>query len=207
MFQKFKTIDQAFQKVRLISALSVIASALICLWVIYNSYAKSERDQGRIYIMVNGSVFQAVAANERDYIKIDARNHVKDFHELLFNLDPDEKMIRDNMNKAFYLADGSAKKFYDNLKESGYITSLISANIIERVRIDSISLYAENDPYAFQFRCWAKETLTRSSSLTTRSLVTGGYLRKIQRSDDNSHGFMIEQFEVLENRNLETKNR
>jgi hypothetical protein len=39
---------------------------------------------------------------------VEARDHVKTFHQLFIYLDPDNKVILANLAKALYLADGSA---------------------------------------------------------------------------------------------------
>ncbi len=104
-----------------------------------------------------------------------------------------------------YLADGSAKKQYDNLKESGYYSNLISGNISEQIEIDSIDVNV--DAYPFYFRCIAKEKLIRTTSIVTRSLITEGYLRNVERSDNNPHGFLIEKWMILENKDLKIENR
>lgn len=71
--------------------------------------------------------------------------------------------------------------------------------------IDSVQVDISQYPYAFH--CYGKEKLIRSTSIVTRSLITEGYLRSVQRSDNNPHGFLIEKWNILENRDLKTENR
>ena len=54
------------------------------------------------------------------------------FHEDFTFLDPDERVIRTNISRALYLADGSAKRAWENLKENGYYSGIISGNISSR---------------------------------------------------------------------------
>ena len=42
-------------------------------------------------------------------------------------------MIQSNITKALYLADGSAKRQYENLKENGYYSNIISGNISQQI--------------------------------------------------------------------------
>jgi conjugative transposon TraK protein len=114
-------------------------------------------------------------------------------------------VITANITRALYLADASAKKQYDNLKESGYYSNLISGNISQEISIDSIMVNL--DSYPFYFRCMAQEKLIRTTSIVTRSLITEGYLRNVERSDNNSHGFLIERWMILENKDLKIENR
>jgi len=124
---------------------------------------------------------------------------------LFFTLDPDEKVIGDNLNRALYLADGSAKRVYENLRESGYYAGVISGNISQRVTVDSIRLDLAGYPY--YFRCYGQETIMRATSIVTRDLVTEGYLRDVSRSDNNAHGFLIERWTILENRDIKVEQR
>jgi conjugative transposon TraK protein len=130
---------------------------------------------------------------------------VKMFHSYFFTLDPDEKTIETNLSKALYLADASAKKQYDNLKETGYYVGVISGNISQQILIDSVLIDTRAEPYAF--RCYATMEIIRPTSIVTRNLVTQGFLRNVSRSDHNPHGFLIEKWETLENRDLKTEIR
>ena len=114
-------------------------------------------------------------------------------------------MIQQNITRALYLADGSAKRTYDNFKENGYYANIISGNISQQITVDSISLNTYNHPY--YFRCYAVQEITRATSIVLRNLVTEGYLRNVSRSENNSHGFLIEKWNTVENRDLKTITR
>ena len=205
MFSKFKNIDGAFRQIRVVSLGLIAACIVISSYAIYSSFRYAKAAEGRIYVMANGKVLEAVAADRKDNTPVEARDHIKVFHQLFFSLDPDEKVISENMGRAFYLADVSAKRLYDNLKESGFIAGIISGNMSQTVSVDSINLDMGNYPYHFQ--CWATEKIIRATSITTRNLITQGLLRNTSRSDNNAHGFLIEKFEVLDNQDLRVQNR
>jgi hypothetical protein len=57
------------------------------------------------------------------------------------------------------------------------------------------------------FHCYGTIKITRPNSIVTRSLITQGYLRNVSRSDHNPHGFLIERWETLENKDIKTENR
>ena len=183
----------------------VVGAFVLCGYVFFQANALVSRARGRIYILADGKALEAVAGERKDNIPVEARDHVRIFHLLFFTLDPDEKVIGDNLGRALYLADGSAKRVYENLKESGYYASIISGNISERVAIDSIRLDLSGYPY--YFRCFGQETIVRSTSMVTRSLVTEGYLRDVSRSDNNPHGFLIERWVILDNHDLKVEQR
>ena len=203
MYQHFKNIDSAFKHIKLFSYLLISACVLISCFAVYKSYRSSDNFKNHIYVLANGKALEAIASDRRDNIPVELRDHIKTFHQDFFTLDPDDKQIQATVSKALYLADGSAKTAYDNLKEAGYYNNIISGNISQQVQVDSIRLDINQYPYAFT--CYATEKLIRSTLTTTRSLVTQGFLRNVGRSDNNPHGFLIERWETLVNRDEQVK--
>lgn len=205
MFRKAKNIDTAFRQIRMFSILVIISCVIICCYVIYNSYKATTAVESRIYILANGKALEAFISDRKQNIPVEARDHVKMFHQYFFSLDPDEKVIQTNITKALYLADNSAKKVYESLKENNYYAGIISGNVSQQVIIDSVMINVESYPY--YFRCYGTETIIRPSTITTRDLITEGMLRNVLRSDNNPHGFLIEKWTTIENKDLKIENR
>ncbi|MBN9284128.1 MULTISPECIES: conjugative transposon protein TraK [unclassified Flavobacterium] len=205
MFKKMKNIDTAFRHVRSFTIVVIIACAVIVCFALYKSFSLVSNMQGKIYILSNGKALEAFSADRKDNIPVEARDHVKTFHSFFFTLDPDDKAIQANATKALYLADGSAKRIYDDLKETGYYSGLISGNVNQTITVDSVAVNVNDYPYAF--RCYATQNIVRPTSITTRNLITEGALRNVSRSDNNPHGFLIERWNIIENRDLKTENR
>jgi len=164
-----------------------------------------EAAQSRIYILANGKALEAYSSERQDNIPVEARDHVKTFHQLFLTLDPDDKVIQANVSKALYLADASAKKEYDNLKENGYYSNIIAGNISQQIKVDSVVI--NTDEYPYSFLCYATQSLIRTTSIVYRSLITKGFLRNVSRSDNNPHGFLIERWTTVENRDIKIENR
>lgn len=205
MFTQAKNINSAFRHIKWFSAALIICTLLISVFSLYENHQVTCEAQARIFILANGKALEAYGADRKDNIPVEARDHITMFHHYFFALDPDEKVIIANITHALYLADASAKKQYDNLKENGYYSGLISGNISQQIVIDSI--YVNISSYPFYFRCIAQEKLIRTTSVVMRSLVTQGYLRNVERSDNNPHGFLIERWDIIENKDLKTENR
>jgi conjugative transposon TraK protein len=205
MFQQMKNIDSAFRQIRIFSILFLIACTLVSIYVSYKSYQLAAKTGERIYILANGKAREAYSAERKDNIPVEARDHVKMFHHNFFTLDPDDKVIQSNINKSLYLVDASAKQQYDDLKENGYYSNLISGNISQEIEADSISINTENYPYYFQYK--GKQKIIRPTTITTRTLITEGYLRNVSRSDNNPHGFLIEKWRTIENKDISIQNR
>jgi len=205
MFKKMKNIDTAFRHVRAFTMLVIAGCVVTCCFALYRSFSLVSQMQAKIYILANGKALEAYASERRDNIPVEARDHVKTFHHLFFTLDPDEKAIQANITKALYLGDGTVKRAYDDLRENGYYAGLISGNVNQTITVDSVSV--DTGEYPYRFRCHATQRIIRPTSITTRSLLTEGSLRNVSRSDNNPHGFLIERWNTIENRDLKTVGR
>lgn len=198
MFTHFKNIDTAFRHIRLFSIVLILANVCCMCFCIYKSYEIVDQSQNRIHILYNGKVLQALASDRKSNLEVELRDHVKTFHQYFFTLAPDDKAIKATISKALYLADESAKKQFDNLRESGYYNNLISANISQEIEVDSTRLDINQYPYVFT--CYATQKLVRSSSTIIRKLVTQGKVRDIKsQTDSNPHGFLVQDWEILVN--------
>ncbi|MBL4675914.1 MAG: conjugative transposon protein TraK [Mucilaginibacter sp.] len=198
MFTHLRNIESAFQQNKRIVTLVILTSAIISVSAIYFAFAAYRKASAHIYVLANGKALEAISADHKDNIPVEARDHIRMFHHYFFTLDPDEKVINDNISKALYLADESARNQYNNLKEKSYYNNLISGNISQSIAVDSLALNMDTYPYAF--KCYATEKLIRSTSTIYKILVTQGYLRNVSRSDNNPHGFLIERWETIANR-------
>lgn len=198
MFTHLKNIETAFRHVKLFSYFLIAGCTIISCFALYKSYQASDLASRHIYILANGKALEAFAADRKDNIPVEARDHVKMFHHYFFTLDPDDKVISSNIGKALYLADESAKNQYNDLKEKSYYNNLISGNISQQVVVDSVQL--DINQYPFYFKCYATQKLIRATSTINRSLITRGYLRNVARSDNNPHGFLIQHWETVANR-------
>jgi len=198
MFSQFRNIDTAFRHIKTFSVAFLVANVLLIGFGGYLFYKLTSEERSRVYVLSNGKLLEAVSSDKKSNLEVELRYHIKAFHGYFFNLIPDDKAIREEVGKSLYLADESAKKQYDNLRESGYYNNLIAANISQKIQVDSIMLDIDQLPYAFV--CYATQKLIRSSGTSLRRLVTRGFIRDLEKkTDHNSNGFLIEKWEILEN--------
>ncbi len=201
MFKHFKNIDTAFRYIRAFSLLFLLANALVVCFSLYQSKQLVETAQNRVVVLYNGSVVQAVVSQRKANLPVELKDHIQNFHHYFFELSPDEKAIKENMLKALFLADASAARQYDNLKESGFYNNLIAASVVQTLQTDSIQLDTDHYPYAFTY--YGHQRLERSSNTSSRQLITSGRVRNLsERTPDNPHGFLIEDWQVLQNQAL-----
>ncbi|WP_442795985.1 conjugative transposon protein TraK [Pelobium manganitolerans] len=200
MFTKIKNIDTAFQQVRTFTTVIVLCCILLCAYSIYQGFKTAEIARSQVYLIANGQAVKGVISTRTENLGVEIRDHVRTFHELFFTLDPDDKAIQANLSKALYLIDGSGKQVYDGLQEKGYYNGIISGNISQRVKIDSVRVDLEQEPV--KFVCFARQEIQRSSSSVERRLITSGTIREVARTDNNPHGILIENWRILLNKNI-----
>lgn len=206
MIQQLRNIDTAFKHVRLFSAVLILATTMLCGFCMYYSIQKVSEAQQRIYVIADGKAILASASSRKENIAVEARDHIRMFHQYFLSFSPDEKAIEENIRQALYLADESAKQQYDALKEKGFYTSVVSGNVCQLINIDSIILNTSQYPYYFKF--YGKQQVIRSSATVTRNLITEGYLRELsERTSNNPHAFLIEKWFTLDNSILSSTKR
>ncbi|MGB3180478.1 MAG: conjugative transposon protein TraK [Cyclobacteriaceae bacterium] len=205
MFEQLKHIDTAFRHVKRYTLFIILSCVIISGLALYHGYVLTQNAADTIYILHNGKVLEASRDSRRENIPVEARDHVRTFHALFFGLDPDDELIRQQLTKALYLADGSAKQHYDNLKESGYYARMVSGNISQTIDADSIRVDIDTYPYRFTYT--GTQRITRRTSVTVRRLVTRGTLRHTARTDQNPHGLLIEDWVTIQNYTINTLKR
>ncbi|WP_026726966.1 conjugative transposon protein TraK [Flavobacterium denitrificans] len=205
-FKTLRNIENSFRQIRLYAIVFAMLCTAIAGYAVWRSYSFAEQQRQKIYVLDNGkSLMLALAQDASINRPVEAREHVRRFHELFFTLAPDKNAIESNMKRAFNLADKSAFDYYKDLSEKGYYNRIISGNVQQRIEIDSVACNFENYPYAV--RTYAKQFIIRSSNMTKRNLVTSCFLVNSVRSDNNPQGFNIEKFSVVENKDIEVIER
>lgn len=205
-FKSLKNIESSFRKIRLFGIVFLIMCTIIVGYSLWKSYQFAEKQREKIYVLDDGkSLMLALSQDLSQNRPVEAREHVKRFHELFYTLSPDKNAIESNIQRSLFLADKSAFIQYKNLSENGYYNRIISGNINQSVHIDSI--VCDFDRYPYKVLTYARQTIIRESSITERSLITHCQLLNSVRSDNNPHGFILEAFEIQENKDLQVLKR
>lgn len=205
MINRLKQLDTAFLHLKFWTLALVSVCILGSAAVVWTSMQAVREANQEVYLISQDQVIKAFASSRDAVVEVEAKSHLRQFHNLLFTLSPDERLIEAQLEEALYLGDKSVKFHLDNLRETGYFKKMLAANVSQRVFLDSISL--DDSLTDYPFRVYARQEIIRSSSVLYRSLVTAGNLRIIQRTPTNPHGFLIENWEVIENRDLHQKAR
>jgi len=205
-FKSLKNIESSFKQIRLFSIIFLCLCAAITVYAVWSSYNFAEEQRQKIYVLDNGkSLMLALSQDLSQNRPVEAREHVRRFHELFFTLSPDKAAIESNIKRALFLSDRTAFNYYSDLSEKGYYARIISGNINQTIQVDSVICNFEKYPY--QVMTYAKQSIIRESNITQRSLITHCQLLNSVRSDNNPQGFCIEDFEIVENKDLTVTNR
>lgn len=201
MFEKLKNKDKAFYEVRRISMVAIMASALVCIITQAYHYAKVKRLESQINLLEDGKVMQDNIATGKAHITAETIAQIKNFHRYFFYIDPDATHRYNDILRAMYWADDSAKKAFNHQSQQGYYTRLINGNISYRITIDSIRLDLSQSPYGF--RCYFTQNQCKTGNTVTKSLISEGKLRSTSRGEQNLHGFLIENWNIVKNGNFQ----
>lgn len=205
-FKTLRNIESSFKQIRLFTFVFAVLCFGVVGVVVFKSYQFAEEQRQKIYVLDNGKSLMVALSQDMSINRpVEAREHVRRFHELFFTIAPDKNAIESNVKRAFNLADQSAFNYYKDLQEKGYYNRIISGNIQQRIEVDSI--VANFDSYPYDVKTYARQFIIRSSNLTIRNLITNCSLVNSVRSDSNPQGFTVEKFNVLENRDVETVER
>jgi conjugative transposon TraK protein len=205
-FKSLKNIESSFKQIRLFSIIFLGLCAVITSYSIWSSYSFAEAQRQRIYVLDGGkSLMLALSQDLSQNRPVEAKEHVKRFHELFFTLSPDKDAIESNIKRALFLSDKSAFNYYSDLSEKGYYNRIVSGNINQAIQVDSV--ICNFDTYPYKIITYARQMIIRESNVTERSLITRCKLLNSVRSENNPQGFSIEAFEILENKDLKVINR
>lgn len=200
-FKSLKNIETSFRQIRLFTLVFLGLCAVVAVFSVVKSYQFAQRQREKIYVLDQGkSLMLALSQDLSQNRPVEAREHVRRFHELFFTLAPDRAAIESNINRALFLCDKSAYHYSQDLQEKGYYNRVVAATSISRCR--SIRWSATSIPTRTGVTTYARQMIIRESNVTERSLVTRCNLINSVRSDNNPQGFTMERFEIVENRDL-----
>lgn len=205
-FKSLKNIESSFKQLRIFGIVFLCLCAIVAGYSVWSAYDFAEAQRQKIYVLDNGkSLMLALSQDLSQNRPVEAREHVRRFHELFFTLSPDKSAIESNISRALQLSDKSAFNYYKDLSEKGFYNRIISGNINQTIQIDSVA--CNLDVYPYQVVTYARQMIIRESNITERSLITACKLLNSVRSDNNPHGFTIEAFEIRENKDLRVLDR
>ena len=93
-FKSLKNIETSFRQIRLFTLVFACLCAVVTGFALWKSYSFAEAQRQKIYVLDNGkSLMLALSQDVRQNRPVEAREHVRRFHELFFTLSPDKSAI------------------------------------------------------------------------------------------------------------------
>lgn len=193
-----KKLENKIKLVLIITSLFLVGCVVISLGSIFVARGMVADAHKKIYVL-DGTVPILVKQTTMDEtFDVEAKSHVEMFHNLFFSLAPDDKYIDYTIKKAMYLIDESGLAQYNALKEKGFYNNIIGTSTICSIFCDSIKL----DKNKMTFTYYGRQRIERRTSILMRQLVTAGSLRRVPRTENNPHGFIIFSWRTLVNKDL-----
>ena len=205
MVNQMNKISASFSALKILALVSVVCMMATAVAGFYLYMQKMSELDSRIYIIDQGSASSAFAQDQKVTRKDEIRAHVELFHNYMFNLPPSREMITVSINKALELADNSAHQYYNDVQERGFYKRLVSTNSYQIIDIQDIDIDMSAYPYRVVTR--GVVYVNRQSNVSQYSLVSRCRVANSVRSAKNLNGLMIENFEVVENNLIETREK
>lgn len=198
-------IQSSFRKTKLISSLALIACIVISLGAIWMAYSFAKDSNKHIYVVDQGYV---LAANRQDNAiqkDLEVLNHVRRFHELMYNLAPDERAITSNVSEAAALGVKPSDEIDRARREKSFYSQLIQLPAVEEFQYDSARVDVSS--YPFKVRLYGTLWYIRPTNAARYSFQSYCELINTSRSPRNPHGLSIERFIVERQEQLEITTR
>ena len=193
-----KKLENKIKLVLIVSSLFLIGCVVISLGSIFAARGMVADAHKKIYVL-DGTVPILVKQTTMDEtFDVEAKSHIEMFHNLFFTLAPDDKYIDYTIKKAMYLIDESGLAQYNTLKENGFYNNIIGTSTICSIFCDSIKLNKKD----MSFTYYGRQRIERRTSILMRQLITAGKLRRVPRTENNPHGFLIYNWRTIANKAL-----
>lgn len=190
-----KDIQKKIKINKAVSISAIFFAVVIVIAGLFYSYKLVEDSRKSIYILDNGVPILVKQTDELLNRPVEYKSQVELFHRLFFTLAPDDKYIRENIEKSLYLIDDTGKKEYTNLREKGFYNQLVSSSSMMTINADSINI----DLAQKKFIYFGKQVINRRSAIIIRKLITEGNFEDIVRTPNNPHGVMLKNWKILDN--------
>lgn len=198
-------INTTQKTLKTVALVAVAAAAFTCIVAVAIATARVRQAAGTVYVLNEGAAMEANRADNKAQRDLEVINHVTRFHELFFNIAPNLTMINQNTARALELADESAYKYFNDLKEQRYYSTLININATQQIYVDSVKVDVAHYPY--RAVTFASLYVVRETTATQYAIKTSCELTNVVRTPKNPNGLMMHKFYATKPELIETRNR
>lgn len=205
LFRTADTVTENFGKLRFITLTCVIGMVLCVVGCVFysSSFVKSFGDN--IYVIDKGVAMSATRSNSLVTRPDEIKEQSRKLHTLLFSVTPNKEMVEHNIDQALKFSDKSVWSYTKDIDEKKFYSRIAQAGAVQEIIVDSVKTDVSRYPYPVV--TYARLFLTRQSSVTVYSLISRCRMTEATRNPDNLNGLVVEAFEVVQNKELETRRR
>lgn len=198
-----KNLESKIKTSLIIAVVSIIGGIGVSVFSMIYAFNKVSEERKNIYVLDNGVPILVNRTNQDVNRLVEYKSHINLFHTLFFTLPPDDKFIKNNIEKSMYLIDESGITQYNNLKEKNFYNQIISSSLVLSIKTDSIDFNMKDK----SFKYYGTQRIDRKTSFVKRSLITSGFLQDVPRTNGNPHGVIIKKWKTEINKDIkyETK--
>lgn len=198
-----KDIEKKIKINKTVSISAIFFAMIIVIAGFFYSYKLVEDSRKSIYILDNGVPILVKQTDELLNRPVEYKSQVDLFHRLFFTLAPDDKYIKENVEKSLYLIDDTGKKEYTNLREKGFYNQLVSSSSMMTIDADSINI----DLAQKKFIYFGRQVINRRSAIIIRKLITEGNFEDVVRTPNNPHGVILKNWKILDNSEISSESK
>lgn len=198
-----KNVENKIKLVTIVCTVFLAGCIVISLGSVFTARQMVNDAHKQIYVLDSNVPILVKQTPQEVTLDIEAKADIDMFHHLFFTLAPDDKYIRYTIDKAMYLVDETGLAQYNALKEKGFYNNVVGTSTICSIYCDSIQL----DKKKMTFKYFGRQRIERRTSILMRQIVTAGELKRVPRTENNPHGFLIMNWRTLVNKDLEEREK
>lgn len=200
-----ESIASSFMKMKFLSIACIVGMVATALGAVaFISYDHSQ-NSGKVYVIDKGQAFSATRQDAAVTREEEVKAQAVRFHELFFNVTPNQEMMNHNIERVLKFSDRSVYNYYADLQERGHYKRILQTNATQDIIVDSVRTDIRQYPYPVV--TYATLFITRESVITKYSLVTTCTMRETSRSLSNMNGLLVENFSVPQNEEVGRRKR
>ena len=93
LIKHFNSVETSFRKMKAVTITMGAASVIIAVASVWICTSRLDSSREKIYILDKGSAMMATMSDPESYRDLETEDHVRRFHELLFNVTPNSESI------------------------------------------------------------------------------------------------------------------
>lgn len=189
-------IENKIKLALIVSITSIISSVVISIYSIIRAYSIPTEAYHHIYVLDrNNYPFNAKLTTQDIGLELIRKGTIETFHKLFLTLPPDDRFIKETLDKSMYLIDESGVRQRNTLTEKGFYSDILSSSSFFSISCDSIQLKED-----MSFIYYGTQRIDRKSNITYRELITMGKLIESPITGNNPYGYTITNYKTISNK-------